>query len=428
MQDVDPDVDPFKNPDRDPNTDPSVDPWAPPPPPSRAQAWGYPIGPVGAPSALTPVRAGLGTGGLVVLVVVTALLAGSVGGAVGYLSARDRLPSAEALRDPSADLGTGSSAVPVSRPPTSVSAIAARVLKSVVSISVDDASGSGTGSGVVLSADGFVLTNNHVVASAGSSGSIVVSFNDGRTDLRARVVGRDPETDLAVIKVVGSVRFTPAVLGSSRSLVVGDPVVAIGAPLGLSGSVTSGIVSALDRTVRVPADGTGPATPLFDAIQTDAAINPGNSGGPLVDLGGQVVGITTAIATLGGGLGDSPSGSIGVGFAIPVDQARVIAQELIRTGKATHPVIGVSVRSVGADGQGPRGAEITSVIRGGAAASAGLRVGDVIVQVAERVVLDADQLVVAVRRHRVGEAVTVAYVRDGKRRTVTLVLQDKPST
>jgi len=403
------------------------DPWAPPAPPTRAHAWGYPTGPIGE-SRPGPGGPGLGTAGLVAIVAVTALLAGTVGGVVGYRSARDELPSAASLRDPGVELGQPTADTsPVVRPATSVAGIAARVLKSVVSISVDEETGSGTGSGVVLSADGFVLTNNHVVEGAAVDGTIVIAFNDGRTDLPARVVGRDPETDLAVLKIVGVRGLTPAALGSSSGLVVGDPVVAIGSPLGLAGSVTSGIVSALDRTVRVPERaGEAPSSPLFDAIQTDAAINPGNSGGPLVDMTGRVVGITTAIATLGG-LNDTQSGSIGVGFAIPVDAARSIAEQLIRTGKAAHPVIGVSAGTVGADGSGPRGARISGLVNGGPAADAGLRVGDVITAVAGRRVLGVDELIVMLRRYRVGERVELTYVRAGKTRTAQVVLEDKPT-
>lgn len=402
------------------------DPWAPPAPPSRAHAWGYPTGPIGEPGP-APDRAGPGTAALLAIVVLTALLAGTVGGVVGYRSARDPLPSAASLRDPGADLGHPVVVSPAVRPAGSVAGIAAQVLKSVVSIAVSDASGSGTGSGVVLTADGYVLTNNHVVESAADAGTIVVSFNDGRTDKPARIVGRDPETDLAVIRVVGVSALTPATLGASSGLVVGDPVLAIGSPLGLAGSVTAGIVSALDRTVRVPAGSEGaPASPLFDAIQTDAAINPGNSGGPLVDMSGRVVGITSAIATLGSGA-ESQSGSIGVGFAIPIDAARSIAQQLIRTGKAAHPVIGVSAATVGEDGRGPRGAQVSALISGGPADRAGLEVGDVITAVEGRRVLGVDQLIVALRGYAVGEQVRITYVRGGLTRSAQVTLQDKPA-
>jgi putative serine protease PepD len=394
--------------------------WAPPS--TESQTW-VDL----APQAPTEPGRGLGLGLVLALVLVTSVLAGGIGAAVGIRSANHELPSAASLRDPSASRGAPLPAVPVARPATSVAGIAARVLKSVVSISVDDPSGTGTGSGVVLRSDGYVLTNNHVVASAASAGTIKVSFNDGTVDLPARVIGRDPETDLAVIRVVGAGRLTPATLGSSGDLAVGDPVVAIGSPLGLAGTVTAGIISALDRTVRVPGETGIAATPLFDAIQTDAAINPGNSGGPLVDLAGRVIGINSAIASLSSTT-DSQAGSIGVGFAIPVDEARSIAEQLIRTGKATHPVIGVQAQTVGGDGNGPRGARVTVLVPGGAAKRAGVRVGDVITKVGDRAVTSVDQLVVALRTHEVGDKVTLTLVRDGARTTVDVVLQDKQTS
>jgi putative serine protease PepD len=400
-----------------------ADPWTPPEP-TRAHAWGYPTGPIG-PSE--PVSGGLSLGLVLPLLLAASLVAGAVGGLVGYRAGRSDGPSAASLRDPSATLGSPVPAVRVSRAATSVAGIAAKVLRSDVSISVDDATGSGTGSGVVLRSDGYVLTNNHVVASAASAGTITVSFNDGRVDLPARIVGRDPETDLAVIRVLGASALTPATLGTSADLAVGDPVVAVGSPLGLTGTVTSGIISALDRTVRVPGESaTAPSTPLFDAIQTDAAINPGNSGGPLVDLAGRVIGINSAIASLTGAAGtDEQSGSIGLGFAIPVDEARSIALQLIRTGRATHPVVGVQAQTVGADGNGPRGARVTSLVSGGPAKRAGIRVGDVITQVGDRTITSVDQLVVALRSYAVGDRVTLTVVRDGARVTVHVVLQDK---
>jgi putative serine protease PepD len=401
-----------------------TDPWAPPP--TRAHAWGYPTGPIPADPAAAPAAPRFAQ--LLVLVVVTALVAGGIGGAVGYRSARDEPASAASLRDPSARLGEPVPTSQVTRPATSVAGIAARVLKSVVSIDVEDGTGGGTGSGVVLRSDGYVLTNNHVVASAADGGTITVAFNDGSVDLPARVVGRDPETDLAVIRVVGARHLTPATLGSSSDLAVGDPVVAIGSPLGLAGTVTSGIISALDRTVRVPGEGGTTAPPLFDAIQTDAAINPGNSGGPLVDLAGRVIGINSAIASLSAGAADNQAGSIGVGFAIPVDEARSIAQQLIRTGRAAHPVIGVQAMTVGSDGNGPRGAKVQSLVPGGAAKAAGLRVGDVITAVGGRAVTSVDELVVALRTHDVGERVKLSIVRDGGRLSLTVVLQDKPAS
>ena len=391
--------------------------------PTGAPAWGYPTGPIGenppvpAPRNILPLAA---------VVLATALLAGSVGGYLGYRSAEE--PGSE-VRDPTATLGVSVPAATPGRPPNSVAGIAARVLRSVVSISVDTESVGGTGSGVVLRSDGYVLTNNHVVADATSeAGTITVSFNGaGEVDLPASIVGRDPETDLAVIKVSGH-PLIPASLGSSSDLVVGDPVVAIGSPLGLAGTVTSGIISALNRTVRVPSeDGSGLGTPLFNAIQTDAAINPGNSGGALVDSAGRVIGINSAIASLSSSGIDNQSGSIGVGFAIPIDEARSIAEQLIRTGKATHPAIGVAASTVGADGNGPRGAKLSSILAGGPAQKAGLKIGDVITRLEGKSIDSVDELIVTLRRFHVGDRITVSYLRGSRTRTAELVLQDKKS-
>jgi putative serine protease PepD len=387
-------------------------------PPTRALAWGYPTDIPGHPGELGrgPTRRVF-----VSTVLATALLAGAAGGWVGARGDRT-----VGVHDATATLGTPVTSTPVSRPSTSVAGIAARVLRSVVSIQVDSGTTGGTGSGVVLRSDGYVLTNNHVVA---GGGSITVSFTDeSQTDLKARVVGTDPETDLAVIKILGSPKLVPATLGTSSDLVVGDPVLAIGSPLGLAGTVTSGIISALNRTVQVPSETGAAAPPLFNAIQTDAAINPGNSGGALVDAAGRVIGINSAIATLGSTIADTQSGSIGVGFAIPVDEARSIAEQLIRTGKATHPSINVLARTVGADGNGPRGARLISLTSGGAAAKAGLRPGDIITGVGGTAVHSVDQLVVALREHRVGDTVPVTYLRGGSTRTARVVLQDKQSS
>ncbi len=388
-------------------------------PPTRALAWGYPTDIPGEPGEL---GRGPSRRTFVATVVATALLAGGVGGWVGSRGGERTVE----VHDTTASLGAPVSTVPVSRPATSVAGISARVLRSVVSIDVDSGTTGGTGSGVVLRSDGYVLTNNHVVA---EGGTLTVSFTDeSQTDRPARVVGTDPETDLAVIKVIGGPPLVPATLGSSSDLVVGDPVIAIGSPLGLAGTVTTGIISALNRTVPVPSGAAGKqAEPLFNAIQTDAAINPGNSGGALVDASGRVIGINSAIATLGSsGTGDQ-SGSIGVGFAIPVDEARSIAEQLIRTGKATHPSINVLARTVGADGVGPRGARLISVTRGGAAEKAGLRPGDVVTEIDGEPVHSVDQLVVALREHKVGELVTVTYLRSGATGSAKVLLQDKKS-
>jgi putative serine protease PepD len=299
-----------------------------------------------------------------------------------------------------------------------VEQVAATVLPSVVSIQVQGPTGSGEGTGVVLSSDGLILTNNHVVAGAAEGGDVQVTFNDGST-ADARIVGRDPVTDLAVIEAQGVSGLTEATLGSSADLDPGEQVVAIGSPLGLQGTVTSGIVSALNRPVRTgDASSAESASTVIDAIQTDAAINPGNSGGPLVNLRGEVVGINSAIATLGAG---GQSGSIGLGFSIPIDQARAIATPLIDTGTATHAQLGVSVQDT-ADGAG-----IAVVGEGSAAAASGLQAGDVITKVGDRVTDSADALIAAVRSYRPGDEVTLTYRRGGEESTVTVTLDSDAS-
>jgi putative serine protease PepD len=342
------------------------------------------------------------------------------GGAAGYVAGRQA--DSGSLTDPTASLGTGSSSSSsLNRAPDSVAGIAARVLQSVVSISVQSPSGSGTGSGVVIRSDGYILTNNHVVDAA--QGVVTVSFNGAESvDVPARVVGRDPDTDLAVIKVLTDKKAVPAALGQSRGLVVGDPVIAIGSPLGLAGTVTTGIISALNRTVNVPGE-SGGRTPLFNAIQTDAAINPGNSGGALVDAKGQVIGINSAIATLGaGGFSGDQSGSIGVGFAIPIDEARSVAEELIRTGTATHPAIGV--KALTSTTRGQTGALVQEVLTGAPAAQAGLRPGDLITAVDKTSVQSVDELIIAIREHKVGQTVTLTYYRNGSKQTAQVTLED----
>jgi putative serine protease PepD len=391
-------------------------------PPTRAHAWGYPTE---IPGTAGELGRGPSRRVFVATVVAASLLSGGVGGWIGSRGSDTKVE----VRDSSASLGEPIPTVPVNRPASSVASIAAKVLRSVVSISVEGSSGGGTGSGVVLRSDGYVLTNNHVVADAVDGGTITVSFNNqSLTDVSAKVVGTDPETDLAVIKVVNGPHLEPATLGTSGSLVVGDPVIAIGSPLGLAGTVTTGIISALNRTVGIPSESGGDTQQLFNAIQTDAAINPGNSGGALVDGAGRVIGINSAIATLGSSTADTQSGSIGVGFAIPVDEARSIAEQLIRSGKATHPAIGVLAQTVGADGNGARGARIKSLSPGGAAEKAGLKVGDVITKVGDKRVLSVDQLIVDLREHKVGDSVQVTFLRGGSTRTVDVVLLDKQSS
>jgi S1-C subfamily serine protease len=236
----------------------------------------------------------------------------------------------------------------------------------------------------------------------------------GTVRAAAQIVGRDPKTDLAVVKVEVA-NPVVATFGSSAGLVVGDGVIAIGSPLGLVGTVTEGIVSAVDRPVRLDGSGTD-TNAVIDAIQTDAAINPGNSGGPLVDSTGAVVGINTAIRSIGMGEG----GSIGLGFAIPIDDARGIAEELIRTGTVTHAELGVNARSV-SDGT-TDGAQVQNVQQGGAAEAAGILEGDVITRLAGRPIAGADELVVAFREHNPGDTVEVQLIREGRPLTVSVVL------
>jgi putative serine protease PepD len=301
---------------------------------------------------------------------------------------------------------------------SSVEDVAAAVLPSVVSVQVATGTGQGTGSGVVLSSDGLILTNNHVVEVAASGGDVVVSFQDGTT-ATATVVGLDPLTDLAVLQAEDVSGLTPATLGSSSDLAVGEQVVAIGSPLGLDGTVTTGIVSALERPVRTTDAGPDGST-VIDAVQTDAPINPGNSGGPLVNMAGEVVGINSAIATAPGS-----QGSIGLGFSIPVDQARPIAEELRDSGTATHARLGVSV---GNTTDGSPGALVAAVEPGGSADSAGLQEGDVVTRVGERLLADGDELVAAVRSYRPGDSVEVTVSSGGDTRTVEITLGSHGAT
>ena len=339
------------------------------------------------------------------------LLIGGVGGFVGRLTA----DGGNLLTDPGATLAQ---VAPVTdRPAGSVAAVASRVLPAVVSLEFRVGDQGGFGSGVLIDGQGYLLTNNHVVAPAATTSLATweAVFSDG-TRLPARIVGRDPKTDLAVVKVEVA-NPTVAQLGRSSELEPGDSVIAIGSPLGLAGTVTSGIVSAVDRPVRLEGDG-GHGNAVIDAIQTDAAINPGNSGGALVDTAGAVVGINTAIRTLGAGEG---GGSIGLGFAIPIDTARKIAQELIRTGHYQHTDLGVNAASV-TDGKSD-GARVQNVQQGGAAAEGGILENDVIIKVGDRAIGSADGLVVAVRQRAIGERVPIALVRDGRPLVVTVTLK-----
>jgi putative serine protease PepD len=346
------------------------------------------------------------SGRTVGLAALVALLVGLIAGAGAALSvvALDDKPGAEQSGPP---IGVG--AGPRVRS-GSVADVAATLLPSVVQLKVDGADGPATGSGFVIDSDGHILTNNHVVAGADGGGIQVVT--DQGSTAPARLVGRSPAYDLAVVQVDGltapSVEF-----GRSSQVVVGQDVVAIGSPLGLAGTVTSGIISARNRPVTAGGEG---EISYINALQTDAAINPGNSGGPLVDMSGRVIGVNSAIATVRG-TDQSRSGNIGLGFAIPIDQARRTAQQLIATGKASYPVIGAKV-----DLQFEGGAKVSEVTTGSPAERAGIRTGDVITTIEGQTVTSAEALIVAIRTHRPGETVRLGFERDGRTHNVSVTL------
>jgi putative serine protease PepD len=332
-----------------------------------------------------------------------ALTAGGIGGFVGY-----------SLHDEAGPLQTApttnNNVNVVDR--SSLADIAAKVQPTVVDIKTE----SGEGSGVVMSADGYVVTNNHVVATARGD-QVTVTFNSGR-NMTGRIVGADAKTDLAVVKV-DATGLTFASWGNSDQVQVGDTVLAIGSPLGLEGSVTAGIVSALHRTISVgeqnsPFGGGGAQTTIGDAIQTDAAINQGNSGGALVNLDGQIIGINSAIATSGS------SGNIGVGFAISSNRAKAVADQLMKGQEVSHPYLGVSVGD--ADG----GAQIQSISSGSPAARAGLEVGDVVTKIGDRTIANSEDLVGAIQSSQVGAQLNLTVRRGGSERTVTVTVGEAP--
>ena len=302
-------------------------------------------------------------------------------------------------------------------PAGAVEQVAARVLPSVVQINVAGGDVGGKGSGIIISSDGDILTNNHVVEVAADEdeGSIIVVFSDGSTG-KAKILGRDPLTDTAVIKVANKSGLPAATLGSSSSLRIGQPVIALGSPFGLSGSVTTGIVSALNRPANFTAEDGG-AGAAFPSIQTDAAINPGNSGGPITDMQGRVVGISTGIATsLGGGFD-------GVAFALPIDLARNVAKNLIEGKKIEHPRIGITVaKAVADDNVTQIGAEVREVQSGSAGAKAGLKVDDIVTAVDNYPIATNDALIATIRGYQPGQTVTITYLRDGKKRTTKVTL------
>ncbi|MET9630575.1 trypsin-like peptidase domain-containing protein [Lentzea sp. NPDC006480] len=412
VSDPDPEIDPVFWGDK-----PAGDPW-------RDPASGAVIGPPavgedppGEPEAKAPPGPQLSVPELIfgrrvkpaalTLLVVVALLVGAAGGLVGWLIGRAGNP----LTDSTVTLAEVEQGK--ERPAGSISDIAKRVTPSVVSIEFKGANVAGVGSGVVIEAGGYILTNDHVVAPAAqdSSAKLSVVFTDG-TRAAARIVGRDPKTDIAVVKVEVT---NPTVLqfGNSDELQVGDSVIAIGSPLQLSNTVTEGIVSALHRPVTAAGENGGPQV-TYDAIQTDAAINPGNSGGALVDSRGALVGINSSIRTETGG-------SVGLGFAISGKQARKISQELIRNGSVKHADMNVNVKSVSAETS--EGAQVQNVPAGGAAAAAGIQEGDVITRVGDRMVRNAAELVVAVREHEIGQTVQVVLARQGRELKLDVTLK-----
>jgi len=346
----------------------------------------------------------------------TALVIGGVAG--GLIVGATQSSGSTVNSGSSTASATTTSACPVTSVPD-------QVVPSVVTIAASGPGGGGTGSGEVIRPDGYILTNNHVISvGAASGGSVEVLFADGHTE-PAVITGRDPQTDLAVLKVQTSHQLKVISLGSSSSVKVGQPVVAIGAPLGLSGTVTSGIVSALDRTVQVPGENDRLAL-LVSALQTDASINPGNSGGALVNCESQLVGVPTAGATVP----NSAGGSIGLGFAIPVDLAKSIADEIIATGRVTHAFFGlqaVPIPPAAAEQAGlPEGLFVQAVTPNGPAAAAGLRPEDVITKIDGEPATSSIQLQELTLTKKPGDTVSIEYTRDGQSATTTVTLAAQP--
>ena len=309
-----------------------------------------------------------------------------------------------------------------------VTSVADDVLPSVVTISASGAAGAGTGSGEVIKSDGYILTNNHVISPAANGGKVEVTFQAGTT-VPATIVGRDVLTDLAVLKVTPPFDLKAIAMGSSDSVVVGQPVVVLGAPLGLSGTVTSGIVSALDRTVEVPAEDDRSAL-LVSAVQTDAAINPGNSGGALVNCDGDLVGVPTAGATVPNPAGGSSAGSVGLGFAIPVNIATTISDEIISTGRVSHSYFGLQTLPIPPDAAAQAGLSgglfVGGVVAGGPAAKAGLAQGDVITKINGQPATTNVQLQELTLTKSPGDKVTMDYLRGGASHSATVTLASQP--
>lgn len=383
-----------------------------------------------APAAPEPPRRPRGLG-FAAAVVATSVLAGGAAGVGGAAAWQEWGPQETASTPATSTTGlpvSDGSSAPAPAADGSVQAVAESVLPSVVRLNVRGGSDAGSGSGIILSEDGQILTNHHVIEAALDGGTISIDFADG-SHAEAEILGSDPLTDTAVIQAQDVSGLVPATLGSSGSLTVGQGVVAIGSPFGLDATVTSGIVSALDRPVDVGTDAEGNAT-VYPAVQTDAAINPGNSGGPLVDLAGRVVGINSSIRTAGGSPfgGTGQGGSIGLGFAIPIDEVLPIIEQMIAGEQPTHARLGISVSDVGAGSplsEQPLvtdGALVRTIGDGSTAEDAGLEEGDVITRIDDVLITSADSLVATIRSYRPGDEVELTYERDGDEETLTLVL------
>ncbi|MFE7751271.1 S1C family serine protease [Streptomyces sp. NPDC057428] len=402
--------------------------WPPPPPaiPSYADGGSPPVW--GAPAHAAPDHPRRRrAGGLVAAVAVAALVAGGVGGALGYWAADS---SDSGSSSGSTTVAASNSPKDFKRAAGTVAGVAASALPSVVTIDAQSGDGEGgTGTGFVYDKEGHILTNNHVVASAADSGQLTATFSDGKK-YDAEVVGRAQGYDVAVLKLKNAPDgLTPLALGDSDKVAVGDSTIAIGAPFGLSNTVTTGIISAKHRPVA-SGDGSSSKNSYMSALQTDASINPGNSGGPLLDAGGAVIGINSAIqSTSGGGVGQAQAGSIGLGFAIPVNQAKNVAEQLIKTGQPVYPVIGATVTMDEKTGgaviseEGAGGSP--AVTPNGPAAQAGLKAGDVITKFDDTVVDSGPTLIGEIWTHKAGDKVTLTYKRDGKTATAEVTLGER---
>lgn len=341
------------------------------------------------------------------VIVISLVFGGTAGGALGYLAA----DFSNGVSNTTSQVSETNKPVAITPATETVSQIVQNVKPSVVSIKAEGSSGSGTGSGFIYREDGYIVTNNHVAAPAINGGKLTVYLED-KTSFEAKLVGRNASYDLAVLKI-DATGLKPVNIGDSNAINVGDLTVAFGSPLGLTGTVTSGIVSAINRPVTA---GGADDQSFISAIQTDAAINPGNSGGPLVNGQGQVIGVNSAIATLGNG---TQSGSIGLGFAIPINQAQRVISEIIESGKSTTPIAGISIDST-YDGVG---AKIAEVVADGPAASTDLKVGDIVTKINGEVVEDSTELIVAIRRNNPGDTIVLMVKNSaGNEREVSVVL------